>query len=113
MSQMRVEQALCTLCGTSVEVCPFAGVVMTTDSTIFTDACRLCNICAKACPTNAIWLEKSTAATSMDLTAYQGVLVFAEQRQGQIQPVTYELIGKGLELAQQLGQEVAVCLAGW
>lgn len=86
---------------------------MKTDSIEFTDACRLCNICAKACPTGAIWLEKSKVAISMDLTAYQGVLVFAEQRQGHLQPVTYELIGKGLELAKKLGQEVAVCLAGW
>ncbi len=113
MSQMRVDQALCTLCGTCVEVCPFAGVVMKADSIEFTDACRLCNICAKACPTSAIWLEKSKVTSSMDMTAYQGVLVFAEQRQGQLQPVTYELIGKGLELARRLGQEVAVCLAGW
>ncbi len=65
---------------------------MGTDSIEFTDSCRLCNICAKACPEGAIWLEKSTSSPSMDLAAYQGVLVFAEQRQGQVQPVTHESI---------------------
>lgn len=112
MSQMRVDQSLCILCGACVEACPFAGVVLGEESIEFTDACRLCSICVKACPTKAIWLEKTAVEPSVDLREYQGILVFAEQRQGQIAPVTYELIGKGLELAQQLGQEVAVCLAG-
>ena len=112
MSQMRVNQDLCTLCGACVEACPFAGVVMGEDSIEFTDSCRLCSICVKACPTGAIWLEKTAAGPSFDLKKYKGVLVFAEQRQGEIQPVTYELIGTGLEMAKQLGQDVAVCLAG-
>lgn len=113
MSQMRVDETLCALCGQCVEACPFAGVEMGEESIEFTDSCRLCSICVKACPTNAIWLETSRVQTSMDLSLYKDVLVFAEQRQGKIQSVTYELIGKGLELASKLGQQVAVCLAGF
>ncbi len=112
MSQMRVDQSQCILCGQCVEACPFAGVVLGEESIEFTDSCRLCSICVKACPTGAIWLEKTALEPSLDLQEYQGVLVFAEQRQGEIAPVTYELIGKGLEMAKQLGHEVAVCLAG-
>ncbi len=112
MSGMRVDPSLCIGCGECVEACPFAGVELKGDSIEFTDSCRLCSICIKACPTNAIWLEKTETEPSLDLDKYKGVLVFAEQRQGKLQPVTVELIGKGLELAKKLGQETAVCLAG-
>lgn len=112
MSQMRVDENLCILCGQCVEACPFAGVEMGPDSIWFTEACRLCKACVRACPAGAIWLEGSTLHASQDLSAYKNVLIFAEQRQGQLHPVTYELIGKGLELANKLGEKVAVCLAG-
>ena len=112
MSRMRVDQELCILCGQCVEVCPFNGVEMRADAIEFTDSCRLCRVCIKACPVNAIWLEKSEPAGTVDKEQYKGVLVFAEQRQGKVQPVTYELIGKGLELAGKLGEAVAVYLAG-
>lgn len=112
MSRMRVKQDKCTLCGQCVEACPFDGIKMEGDSVRFTDSCRLCHICVKACPEGAIWLEKSGAVSGVDKTRYKGVLIFAEQRQGTIQPVVYELIGKGRELANKLGEKVAVVLAG-
>lgn len=41
---------------------------------------------------------------------YRGIWVFAEQRNGQIKSVAYELLGKGRELADALGTELsAVC----
>lgn len=112
MTRMRVDETLCTLCGACLEACPFAAIEMGPDSIKFTESCRLCRICIRACPVGAIWLEKPEAQTVQDINSYQGVLVFAEQRQGQLHPVTYELIGKGLELAGKLGEKLAVCLAG-
>ena len=112
MSRMRVDQELCILCGQCVEACPFNGVELRADTIEFTDSCRLCRVCIKACPVNAIWLEKAEPVDTVDKGQYKGVLVFAEQRQGRVQPVTYELIGKGLELAGELGEEVVVFLAG-
>jgi electron transfer flavoprotein alpha subunit len=109
---MRVDDNLCILCGECVEACPFAAIEMGSDSIQFTEACRLCRICVRACPVGAIWLEESASPNAQDLSAYRDVLIIAEQRQGQLHPVTYELIGKGLELAHKLGEKVAVCLAG-
>lgn len=44
---------------------------------------------------------------------YEGILTFAETREGQIHPISYELIGKGRELADQLGADVhSVVLTG-
>ena len=39
---------------------------------------------------------------------YKGLMVFAEQREGKIHPVSYELLGKGTEIAKKLGIEVVV-----
>jgi electron transfer flavoprotein alpha subunit len=43
---------------------------------------------------------------------YRGLMVFAEQRAGKIHPVSYELLGKGTEIAQRLGIEVSAVLLG-
>ena len=43
---------------------------------------------------------------------YKGVMVYAEQVDGKITPVTYELIGKGKQLAGELGTEVTAVLLG-
>ena len=40
------------------------------------------------------------------------IYVFAEQRDGNIQKVAFELIGKGRELAADLDQNVVAVLAG-
>lgn len=48
----------------------------------------------------------------MDKSQYKGVYVFVEQRDGQIQHVSLELIGKARDLAQALNQKVFAILAG-
>jgi len=45
-------------------------------------------------------------------TDYKGLMVFAEQREGHIHPVSYELLGKGTEIATKLGIEVSALLLG-
>jgi len=48
----------------------------------------------------------------MNLNDYKGILVFAEQRDGDIQNVALELIGKGRELAASLNEEVTAVVLG-
>lgn len=43
---------------------------------------------------------------------YKGLMVFAEQHDGKIHPVSFELLGKGRELAGKLGIEVSAVLLG-
>lgn len=49
----------------------------------------------------------------MNKKEYKNIFVFAEQREGVIQPVALELIGKSTELAQKLGEKVVAVLAGY
>ena len=47
-----------------------------------------------------------------DLSAYKGVWVFAEQREGKIMPVVIELLGEGRKLADTVGCELCAVLLG-
>lgn len=48
----------------------------------------------------------------MSLQDYKGVLVFAQQLDCQVTGVSFELIGKGKELATELGTEVTAVVLG-
>ncbi|MGL6025211.1 MAG: electron transfer flavoprotein subunit alpha/FixB family protein [Cetobacterium sp.] len=48
----------------------------------------------------------------MNLNEYKGILVFAEQREGVLEPVGLELIGKAKELAKTLEEKVTAVLLG-
>jgi len=48
----------------------------------------------------------------MNLEAYKGVFVFAQQVDNEISGIAFELIGKGKELAKDLGVEVTAVLVG-
>ena len=64
--------------------------------------------CRKFC---AIEIVRTSTQTP-DIEKYKGVWVFAEQRKGVVQSVTYELLGKARELADKLKVEVACVLLG-
>ena len=49
----------------------------------------------------------------MDKSAYKHVYVFVEQRDGVIQPVAFELIGKARDLADALGEKVVALFPGY
>jgi electron transfer flavoprotein alpha subunit len=49
----------------------------------------------------------------MNLDDYRGILVFAEQREGEIQNVGLELLGKAKELASEINEEVTAILLGY
>ncbi|WP_027626672.1 electron transfer flavoprotein subunit alpha/FixB family protein [Clostridium lundense] len=48
----------------------------------------------------------------MNIADYKGVWVFAEQRDGQLQKVALELLGKGREIADKIGVELTAVLLG-
>ncbi|MBR1803609.1 MAG: electron transfer flavoprotein subunit alpha/FixB family protein, partial [Muribaculaceae bacterium] len=48
----------------------------------------------------------------MEKKDYKNVFVFAEQREGVIQSVAFELLGKARDLADDLGQKVVALLLG-
>ena len=91
---MRVLKDKCKGCTKCVQNCPFGAITMKNKIADIGGACTGCGVCVKICPFGAI--EKVEEEKKLvDLSAYKGVWVFAEQRQGKIMPVVIELLGEG------------------
>jgi electron transfer flavoprotein alpha subunit len=76
------------------------------------EACNLCGACVPVCPEDALSIEEVRRTKETDPDAWRGVWVFAEQRRGEIQSSTYELLGSARELAGKLGVPVTALLLG-
>jgi electron transfer flavoprotein alpha subunit len=75
--------------------------------------CTLCGACKDACKFKAILLEKTPAKCDIpNIKDYKGIWVFLEQKNGRVQSVSYELLGKAHELSRKLGCEVSGVLIG-
>ena len=73
------------------------------------EACRACGQCVEACPNSSIVMAEAGVKNFGD---YKGVMVYAEQREGVVHPVSYELLGKAKDLAVQLMQPVYAVIVG-
>jgi len=104
----------CTGCALCVKSCPFGAIqVKDKKAVIDLNKCNLCGACVPACKFKAIFLEKPVASCVLpDIKDYKGIWVFIEQKNGKIQSVSYELLGKAQELAKKLHCEVSGVLIG-
>jgi electron transfer flavoprotein alpha subunit len=102
----------CVGCGLCVKSCAYEAITIKDKlAEIDIDRCVLCGACVQACPFDAIIIRRQ-AAEATDKAAYQGIWVYAEQRDGVIAPVVFELLGKAKELAADLGAELCAVLLG-
>ncbi|MCX6668842.1 MAG: 4Fe-4S binding protein, partial [Methanothrix sp.] len=94
----------CTGCGSCVPVCPFGVMELVNDNAQVKEGCNLCGACVDVCTFEAIKIEKTEQKVS---EGYKGVWVFAEQRDGKLKSVAYELVSEGRKLADKLGTELS------
>ncbi|MGI6007184.1 MAG: FAD-binding protein [Ruminococcus sp.] len=100
----------CTLCGQCVDVCPFGALTMEKRGITVGDTCRMCGLCVRQCPEKAIHFEQR--ANEADKEQWKDFLIFAEQEQGVIHPVVFELIGEARKMAPKAGYQVNCVIVG-
>ena len=136
----RLLEGRCIACGARCESsCPVTCISMndTGEPLITAESCIGCAKCVKVCPAQAIEMaftpeelqileqlaaagaaapaeeEDPEAAALAKLQAqYRGVWVFIEQTEGEAAKVSWELLGKGRELADKLGVELCALVIG-
>ncbi|WP_041972696.1 4Fe-4S dicluster domain-containing protein, partial [Geobacter sp. OR-1] len=131
----------CIACGARCQsACPVNCVEMTDagEPVILSDKCIGCLKCIKVCPAEALEIQftpeelalleelarqqggavaeeepddEATALAAM-LSAYRGVWVFIEQTEGEAAKVSWELLGKGRELADAIGVPLSAIVLG-
>ncbi|MBW6514605.1 MAG: FAD-binding protein [Candidatus Syntrophosphaera sp.] len=102
----------CVGCGACIRACAYDAIRMEGKlAVIDPEKCTLCGACVQSCPFDAIVIRK-LAAEHIDKADFQGIWVFAEQKDGIIAPVVLELLGKGRELADQMEAELSAVLFG-
>jgi len=106
----------CTGCKLCIKACPFAAIEWVKKKAVIDlDKCTLCGACIEPCKFDAIVLTKISPSDidfPKKLEEHKDIWVFCEQKNSVIQSVSYELLGKGRELADILGVDLCGVLLG-
>lgn len=101
----------CNGCKLCVKSCPYGAIKIFEKKAVIKGNCTLCGACVQVCPEQAI-VFKGKKSKKTDTLDYEGVWVFAEQRNDAIASVAYELLGEGRELADSLKTQLCAVLLG-
>jgi electron transfer flavoprotein alpha subunit/NAD-dependent dihydropyrimidine dehydrogenase PreA subunit len=106
-----VEVDLCSGCKRCVRACPYGGVEMREGKAHILDRCTSCGACLQVCKEKALQTDVKPREVP-DFSDRKGVWVFAEQRDGRLNSVALELLGKAQQLGAILNQSVSALLLG-
>ncbi len=106
---IQIDLDRCTGCESCVPSCPFGLIEIIDEKAHINEGCTLCGACQDACGYDAILIE-AVPETGVVSDGHRGIWVFAEQRNGELKSVDYELLSKARELADTLQTELcAIC----
>ncbi|MDU4660946.1 MAG: electron transfer flavoprotein subunit alpha, partial [Clostridium butyricum] len=94
-----------------IKICPFGAIEYIDGKIQMNAACKMCKLCVKKGPKGAIeYIEDQIK--EIDKDEWKGIAVYVDHVKGKIHPVTYELIGKAIELAEKINQQVYAVFIG-
>ena len=108
---IQIDLDKCVGCGECLSSCPFGLLEIIAEKVYLKEGCTFCGACQEACDYQAILIEAAAEAPAAG-DSYRGVWVFAEQRNGKLKSVAYELLSRGRQLADTLGTELCVICFG-
>lgn len=95
-----------------VDICPFGALEAKNGTLEITAGCKMCKLCVKKGPQGVMEFIEETAPT-VDKSLWQGIGVYVDHVEGEIHPVTLELIGKAKELAAVVNFPVYCVFIGY
>ncbi|SKA07739.1 electron transfer flavoprotein subunit alpha [Selenihalanaerobacter shriftii] len=116
----------CIECGLCVQACPADALDLEGGPVqVDADKCAANGECVEVCPTEALALDteedvddktketKEKEELPPELQQYKGVWVFIEQVQNEVAPVSWELLGEGKKIANDLDIELSGIVLGF
>ena len=94
-----------------IELCPFNAIEKSNGTVEINSGCRMCRICLKKRP-DIFVLAEEPLKPAVDKNEWKGIAVYLEPSESGIHPVSFELVGKALELAGKTAQPVFCLLIG-
>ncbi len=94
-----------------MNLCPFNAIDYVNEYLEINAACKMCNICIKEGPEGVFELVEDTVK-QVDKDAWKGIAVYVDHVEGNIHPVTFELIGKAKEMAEKINHPVTCVFMG-
>lgn len=94
-----------------LELCPFGALEEVEGKIEINAACKMCKICVKKGREGAFKFEEDEV-NLINKDEWRGITVYVEHSDGEIHPVTYELIGKARELAEKINHPVYCVFVG-
>lgn len=94
-----------------LKLCPFNAIELIDQKIEINSACKMCKICVKKGPKGAFeFVENLKKEINKD--EWKGIAVYVDHHEGDIHPVTYELIGKAREMAKKVNHPVYCIFVG-
>ena len=95
-----------------IDVCPFDAIENNNGIIEINAGCKMCKICVKKGPQGVMeFIEEEVA--KVDKSLWKGIGVYVDHVEGEIHPVTMELIGKAKELAAVVNFPVYCVFIGY
>lgn len=95
-----------------LDVCPFNALVEDEGKVEITAACKMCRLCVKKGPEGVMEFVEEEEGPKVNKDLWKGITVYVDHVDGNIHPVTLELIGKGRELAAKINHPVYALFIG-
>lgn len=113
MSYIKIHQEKITDANALKALCPFGAIEENAKGELEINAgCKMCRLCVKRGDGVFEFVEETNLTAKLDKSAWKGICVVAEIDNGNIHPVTFELLGKARELAQVVNEPVYCVMAG-
>lgn len=111
MAKLVVNQNKITDVDELIKICPFGAMENKGGKLEINSGCKMCRICVKKGPKGAVeYVEEEIKG--IDKSLWRGVAVYVDHVEGEIHPVTFELIGKARELASKINHPVYCIFMG-